>query len=188
MVEHGVGGLLAPPGDVAALAAAAAALLTDAPRRRAMGRAAAAHAAKFDWERSGALMLGGYFAHAAPAPRRTWRGRSDGRYGGPSDGHEHTDTDGPARPPPPVWEQLHAWWLHAWSPAGSGHSGNYSSGYSSAYGAAYSAATAWWPALESAGYHPSASSWPAAANRSSSFPAPPALRLGLAAAWARRRK
>ena len=43
-----MGGLLAPPGDVTALTAAAAALLTDAPRRRAMGRAAARHAARSD--------------------------------------------------------------------------------------------------------------------------------------------
>ena len=46
-MKHGVGGLLAPPGDVTAITAAAAALLTDATRRRAMGRAAARHAARF---------------------------------------------------------------------------------------------------------------------------------------------
>ncbi len=39
VVEHGVGGLLSPPGDVSAIAAATASLLTDATRRRAMGHA-----------------------------------------------------------------------------------------------------------------------------------------------------
>ena len=43
-----MGGRRAPPGDVTALTAEAAALRTDAQRRRAMGRAAARHAARSD--------------------------------------------------------------------------------------------------------------------------------------------
>ena len=92
MVEHGVGGLLSPPGDVSAIAAATASLLNDATRRRAMGHAAAQHAARFDWAVSGDLMLGRYSAHAAPVPPRS-----------------HGSGDA-ARPPPPMLERLHAWW------------------------------------------------------------------------------
>eukprot|EP00964_Phaeocystis_antarctica_P094524 scaffold61230_cov30-Phaeocystis_antarctica.AAC.1 len=40
-------------------------------------------------------MLGRYFAHAAPVPLRDNAGGADG---------------GAARPPPPLWERLHAWW------------------------------------------------------------------------------
>ena len=39
-------------------------------------------------------MLGRYFAHAAPVPLREYAG----------------DGDAAARPPPPLWERLHAWW------------------------------------------------------------------------------
>jgi hypothetical protein len=39
-------------------------------------------------------MLGRYFAHAAPVPLRDNAG----------------DGDAAARPPPPLWERLHAWW------------------------------------------------------------------------------
>lgn len=47
VVEDGVSGLLVPPGDVQQLADAMMALLTDAPRREAMGRAAALRARCF---------------------------------------------------------------------------------------------------------------------------------------------
>ena len=40
VVHHGDTGLLAPPGDEAALAGAVSELLRDAPRRQAMGRRA----------------------------------------------------------------------------------------------------------------------------------------------------
>ncbi len=46
VVLDGVTGVLAPPGDVAAIAAAVVGLLRDAPRRRAMGAAARARAAE----------------------------------------------------------------------------------------------------------------------------------------------
>ncbi|MSQ09671.1 MAG: glycosyltransferase [Dehalococcoidia bacterium] len=49
-IEDGVGGVLTPAGDDAALAAAVAALLADAPRRAALGRAAAARMReRFTW-------------------------------------------------------------------------------------------------------------------------------------------
>lgn len=49
-IEDGVGGVLTPAGDDAALAGAAAALLADAPRRGALGRAAAERMhARFAW-------------------------------------------------------------------------------------------------------------------------------------------
>jgi glycosyltransferase involved in cell wall biosynthesis len=46
IVIEGETGLLAPDGDAAALADAVAALLDDPERRRALGRAAAAHVAR----------------------------------------------------------------------------------------------------------------------------------------------
>lgn len=48
LVEHGVTGLLAPPGDIPALADALAALAGDPARRQSMGCAAGARAARFD--------------------------------------------------------------------------------------------------------------------------------------------
>jgi len=48
LVENGVTGLLAPPGDAAALEAALAGLARDPERRRALGEAAARRAACFD--------------------------------------------------------------------------------------------------------------------------------------------
>jgi glycosyltransferase involved in cell wall biosynthesis len=48
LVEHGVTGLLAAPGDIQALAEALAALARDPARRHAMGEAAAARAARLD--------------------------------------------------------------------------------------------------------------------------------------------
>ena len=48
LVEDGVTGLLAPPGDSAALGAALAALVGDASRRARMGQAARARARRFD--------------------------------------------------------------------------------------------------------------------------------------------
>jgi glycosyltransferase involved in cell wall biosynthesis len=47
-VEHGVSGLLTPPGDTAALAAAFAALTGDGRRRAALGEAAAHRSARFN--------------------------------------------------------------------------------------------------------------------------------------------
>ena len=49
VVVHGVTGLLAPPGDVDALASRAVEILRDAPRRRVLGEAARKHALTFDW-------------------------------------------------------------------------------------------------------------------------------------------
>ena len=70
MIEDGTGGLLLPPGDVSALADGVAGLLADEAERRAMGVRAAAHAAKYDWERSGDTMLCEYDRHAARVAAR----------------------------------------------------------------------------------------------------------------------
>ena len=88
VVAHGVGGLLSAPGDVAAMVDALERLIGDERLRSAMGRGAAQHAQRYDWEASGELMLGHYFEHAQAVP--------------PS-------RDG-SRPPPPLWERLRARW------------------------------------------------------------------------------
>jgi glycosyltransferase involved in cell wall biosynthesis len=56
VVIAGETGLLAPAGDVDALAARAVELLRDAPRRRAMGEAARTHAITFNWNDLAAQM------------------------------------------------------------------------------------------------------------------------------------
>ena len=117
VVEDGVGGILSPPGDTAAMAEATAALLTDVPRRRAMGHAAARHAARYEWAASGELMLSRYHSHAAPVPPRAGvggRGRGGGAAGGGDgcgDGDDASEGACAARPPPPLWERLHPRWL-----------------------------------------------------------------------------
>ena len=85
VVEHGVGGLLAPPHNVSALADAVSALVADDDLRQSMGRAAMAHAASFAWERSGDTMLCEYERHSEGVEP-------------PAGG----DTDRPARPAPAV--------------------------------------------------------------------------------------
>jgi len=65
VVAEGVGGRLLPPDNVSAMAEAVAALVADTATRREMGRRAAEHAARFDWESSGDRMLCEY-ALAAP--------------------------------------------------------------------------------------------------------------------------
>ena len=58
VIEHGVTGLLVPPGDAAALAQALAACLEDAAARRAMGaRARAVVCARYSWRALGARLL-----------------------------------------------------------------------------------------------------------------------------------
>src|SRR5205823_3937151 len=52
VVEHGVHGLLVPPGRPDLLAAAIEELVGDEPRRAAMARATAAHASEFDITRA----------------------------------------------------------------------------------------------------------------------------------------
>ena len=66
VVQHGVGGMLLPPNNITALADAVAELVRDASLRRAMGRRAEQHAAKFEWSRSGDRMLCEYVRHAGP--------------------------------------------------------------------------------------------------------------------------
>ena len=57
VVAEGVGGRLLPPDNVSAMAEAVAALVADTATRREMGRRAAEHAARFDWESSGSHKL-----------------------------------------------------------------------------------------------------------------------------------
>ena len=118
VVEDGVGGILSPPGDTTAMAEATAALLTDAPRRRAMGHAAARHATRYEWAASGELMLSRYHSHAAPVPPRAGvgaRGRGGDDGGGAAaagDDDDHASEGAcAARPPPPLWERLHPRWV-----------------------------------------------------------------------------
>ena len=64
VLEHSVGGLLAPPHNVSALADHVSLLVNDGKLRRKMGRDAVKHAATFDWARSGDRMLCEYVRHA----------------------------------------------------------------------------------------------------------------------------
>lgn len=89
VIEHGVGGLLLPPHNITALADAVEGLIKDTGARRRMGNAATAHAAGFDWSRSGDRMLCEYVRHAGP-------------------GEVPREIDGVGRPPPTVQEQLAA--------------------------------------------------------------------------------
>lgn len=65
-VIDGVTGLLAPEGDLPALAACVTRLLDDPALRRKMGEAGRLHAANFNWEESARALLG---APARPTPR-----------------------------------------------------------------------------------------------------------------------
>ncbi|EOD39458.1 hypothetical protein EMIHUDRAFT_97678 [Emiliania huxleyi CCMP1516] len=69
VISAGASGLLAPPGDVGAMAAHVAALLANRSLRVAMGRAAAAHASTFSWEASGDLVLAQYDGMASRVGR-----------------------------------------------------------------------------------------------------------------------
>jgi len=89
VIEDGVGGLLLPPHNITALADAVEGLVTDATRRGNMGRAATAHAANFDWSRSGDRMLCEYVRHAGK-------------------GDEPRDLDSLGRPPPTTEDTLSA--------------------------------------------------------------------------------
>ena len=66
VVEDGRTGLLAPPGDEAALAGLVRSLLSDAPRRAAMGRAAASFACGERSIAAAAARLGPALARLAP--------------------------------------------------------------------------------------------------------------------------
>ena len=70
VIADAIGGYLLPPGDTRALADAVARLATDDAERRAMGRRAAGHAARFDWAASGDTMLCEYGKHALAVPPR----------------------------------------------------------------------------------------------------------------------
>lgn len=77
VVAHGMGGFLAPPHNVSALADHASALLASEPLRATMSAAAARHAAAFDWARSGDRMLCEYtrVSDGVPPPPEAWSGR-----------------------------------------------------------------------------------------------------------------
>lgn len=68
VVEHGRGGLLAPPGDAHALSILVRELLADGPRRSGMGIAAAAFAARERSVETAASRLREVLPFAAPAP------------------------------------------------------------------------------------------------------------------------
>jgi len=84
LVEHGVSGLLVPPGDVEALAAALTGLLADPARRARMGAAGRATvAAEFDIEAESAWLASLFRGHAQGRPPE---GAATAASGGPAVG------------------------------------------------------------------------------------------------------
>ena len=75
VVLHGETGLLAPAGNIDALAACMVEALTDAPRLRSMGEAARKHALTFSWDALAARLEASLLSLLASSPTAGARGR-----------------------------------------------------------------------------------------------------------------